>query len=199
MISSKTASTLIETLIAMVIIVVWITWVYKIYFESQKLSVTTNNRIKAIAIAREWIETTQNIRDTNWLIYWADLKNCWNSFNYDFLCIWDNVWVHKIWTWNYIVYKDTDNRWKLYDKWVSWTYKDTLYRQAYEVKLDSDWLFTQSWWIQTIKPLFTRQINISYPENEKMLVKSIVSWSDSSSPNFHSITLENILTNWKRN
>jgi hypothetical protein len=68
-------------------------------------------------------------------------------------------------------------------------------------------LYTQSWWTH-FKPTFTRQINISYidtdwnstpdQKDEKMLVKSIVSWADNSKTWYYTVTLENLLTNWKK-
>lgn len=207
---SKSWTTIIEAVIALVIIVIWIIWLYNINDKSQKLATSTENRIKAISIAREWIEVLQNIRDTNWIIFWSDTRNCWNSYNYDVTCLW-NTWVWpKIPAWNYIIYKDIDNRWKLQSKVLVWDYSSATYRATFKVYIDTtDWLYTQSWWT-SFTPLFTRVINISYPEDtnwdtifnandEKMLVKSIVSWSDNSKNWFYTTSLENLLTNWKRN
>lgn len=206
--SNKSWTTIIEAIIAMFIIIVWTMWVYTIYAKSQKISTSVENRVKAISIAREWIEVLQNIRDTNWVLFWADSKNCWNVMDYNISCLWDTVWTYKIPEWSYIIAKDDDNRWKLIDKTlITWDYEDQTYRDNYQVKMDLNWLYTQSWWAQ-FKPLFTRKIEISYPEDtnwdsifseldEKMLVKSIVSWSDNSKVWFYNVTLENLLTNWK--
>lgn len=202
-------TSIIEAIVAMMIIVIWIVWVYTIYDKSMKFSNAIENRIIAISIAREWIEVTQNIRDTNWIIFWADTRNCWNTYNYNVNCVASNAVSNKIWSWNYTIYKDTDNRWK-YQTWATlWNYSNPAYRSAYRVLLDTDWLYSQSWWISFI-PIFTRQLIISYPEDtnasttfdandEKMLVKSIVSWKDWAKEEFSTVTLENILTNWKKN
>ncbi len=204
--SSKSWTTIVEAVIAMLIIIVWIVWVYKIYTESLKISTTTENRIKAISIAREGIEVMQNIRDTNWVLFWADPKNCWNVKDYNVSCLWNDS--HKIPAWDYKIYKGVDNRWKLFSWSISWLdYSTWAYRNEYEVKLDINWLYTQSWWITSFKPLFTRKIEISYIDtnwwtadenDEKMLVKSIVSWADNSKMWFYTVTLENLLTNWKK-
>lgn len=205
--SNKLWTTIIEAMIAMFIIVVWILWVYTIHTKSQKLSTTTENRLKAISIAREWIEVMQNIRDTNWILFWADPQNCWNVQDYNINCLWNNS--YKIATWSYKTYKDIDNRWKIFSWTTVWLdYGTGTYRTDFEVKLDTNWLYTQSWWIIQFTPLFTRRIEISYPEDtnsdtfnnendEKMLVKSIVSWADNSKKWFYTVTLENLLTNWK--
>jgi hypothetical protein len=208
--STKSWTTIIEAMIAMFIVIVWIIWVFTIYTKSQKLATSTENRIKAISIAREWIEAMQNIRDTNWILFWADPQNCWNVQDYNIWCLWDNLGNNKITPWDYKIYKDIDNRWKLISGNVasSLDYSSWAYRTDYEVKLDPNWLYTQSWWTWLI-PIFTRKINISYPEDtnsdlafnrldEKMLVKSIVSWADNSKIWFYTVNLENLLTNWKK-
>lgn len=205
--SNKSWTTIIEAIIAMFIIIVWTIWVYTIYAKSQKISISVENRVKAISIAREWIEVIQNIRDTNWVLFWADSKNCWNVKDYEINCLWDNVWTHKIPAWSYKIIKDVDNRWKLIDLTsTTWNYDDQTFRDTFVVNVDADWLYTQSWWAQ-FKPLFTRKIEISYIDtnssgigdklDEKMLVKSIVSWWDNSKVWFYTVTLENLLTNWK--
>lgn len=203
--SNKSWTTIVEAIVAMLIIIIWTIWIYTIYSKSQKLSISVENRVKAISIAREWIEVLQNIRDTNWVLFSANSKNCWNAKDYDVNCLIDDT--KKITPWNYIIYKDDNNRWRLIDKTsITWSYKDKIYRDNFKVKLDSDWLYTQSWWVD-FKPIFTRKIEISYidtdnnflndEKDEKMLVKAIVSWSDSSKQWNYTITIENMLTNWK--
>lgn len=201
-------TTIIEAMIAMFIIIVWTIWVYTIYEKSQKLSTSVENRVKAISIAREWIEVVQNIRDTNWVLFWADSKNCWNVLDYNVNCLWDTSITYRIPEWSYKIYKDENNRWKLLSGSIlSWDYEDLSYRTEYQVKLDTNQLYTQSWWAASINPLFTREIKITYidtnwssgptPIDEKMLVESIVSWSDNSKVWFYTVNLENILSNWK--
>ena len=47
----------------------------------------TENKIKAINIAREGIEGMTNIRDTNWLRFSSDKINCWKVKDYSSSCI----------------------------------------------------------------------------------------------------------------
>jgi len=84
---TKKATSILEAMIVLLIIIVWVTWLYDIFNASQKLSNTTKNRIEAIEIAREWIEAMKNIRDTNWLMFGWDKTNCYNTLNYDSGCV----------------------------------------------------------------------------------------------------------------
>ena len=215
---SKVATSVAEALVVMLIIVSWTTWMYKIYIESLRLSESTANKIQAIWIAREWMEAMINIRDTNWLVFGSDIKNCWNTLNYNASCIcFDSVCTDTstdIENKNYIIYKNlnNDNRWYL--TWATnWNYSNVDYRNWNRVWLDSNWFYTQSWWLITedIKPIFTREIKIRYIDtdnppgwgvivnsnDEKMEVKSIVQWADNSSSVPHRIELTTILTNYE--
>jgi len=192
-------TSLVEAMIVMLIVIVWVVWMYNIYWSSQKLSDSTANRLQAISIAREWIEAMMNIRDTNWILFAANTNNCRNSLNYNSSCI---LWVWTlISSWSYIIYKNTDDRWTLSGA-ISWDYTDSAYRNNFLVKLDSNWFYTQSWWID-FKPLYTREIKISYPSwwwtsTWEMNVESIVKWSDSAKNWFYTINLNTTLTNWKK-
>lgn len=197
---SKSWTTIIESIVVTLIVAIWVVWVLNIFSNSQKLSTNSKNRFEAIAIAREWIEWLTNMRDTNWMNFQANIDDCWNTINYDSNCI--TWWASQIATWSYIMYKNTDNRWYLSQINVPWDYSSWTYRNAFEVKLDNEWFYTQSWWVTQIKPLFTREIIISYlpttPALQKMKVTSLVWWADSSSTKNQKVKLETILTNWKR-
>jgi len=206
---SKKATSIVEAMIVILIVTIWVVWMYKIYFNSTALIDSTENKIKAISIAREWIEAMTNIRDTNWLILWSDYKNCWNTLNYTNSCIWNtNTTASDIpnWSWWYIIYKDTDNNWKL-KNYQSWVYSSVTYRDNYRVWLSGSWFYTQTWTITNLKPVFTREIQIDYIDtdlnaltdsnDEKMKVTSIVRWADRSWKKVHEIKFESILSNWK--
>lgn len=205
--SSKKATSIVEALIIMLIIVMWIVGMYNIFSRSKSLSISTWNRVKAIQIAREGLEAMTNIRNTNILLFSSDLKNCWNVLNYNINCIWDNNPTYDIiHNGSFKVYKDADNRWKLGNISVWWDYTNSLYRNAFRVNIDSDWLYTQSGGT-AFAPLFTREIKISYEDtdgdanptsnDEKMNVSSIVRWADSSSKVPYEVRLDLLLSNWK--
>jgi len=205
----KKATSIIEAIIMILIIVIWVIWLFNIYTKSQKLSTSTKNKIEAIEIAREGIEAMENIRNTNWLVLWWDPNNCWNALNYDNACIWDTWVTHDITNWLYKIYTDSNWRWLLEAPTTSLTsknYSNSYYREFFIVRKDNNWLYTQSWWTD-FKPIYTREILIDYLDtgywahnsnNEKMLVNSIVMWTDWYGSWAHIVDLETMLTNWKK-
>lgn len=217
---SKKATSILEAIIVTMIVSMWTVWMYKIYMESNRLIDSTANRIQAIQIAREGIEAMTNIRDTNWIILWADLKNCWNTINYDAWCVWTTNATYRIRWWNtpswsvkkwYTIYKDNDNRWKLKDYDIEaaiFNYDNSDFRNKFIVWLDNNWLYNQTWSLTNIKPLFTRYIKVLYKDtdwdssasavkDEKIEVFSIVEWRDKSSEKIHKVEFSTFLTNWK--
>jgi len=212
---NKKATSIIEAIIMILILLIWILGLFNIYTKSYNLSTSTKNKIEAIEIAREWIEAMENIRNTNWVLLWADAKNCWNVLNYNNNCVWDNSSTYDITAWMYKIYTDSNWRWTLSKaSWlVSKDYKNINYRDFFRVNLDTNWLYTQNWWT-TFSPIFTREINISYiddgidesndidnwtPSNEyKMKINSIVIWLDSHWNSAHSVNLESLITNWRK-
>jgi hypothetical protein len=183
---------------------------YKIYSSSMNLENSTSNKIQAIQIAKEWLEAMTNIRDTNWLLFSSDYKNCWNTYNYDTGCVSNispNLIAHNG---HYIVYQDTDSRWKLFSpSWVSiYNFGDTNYQNAFKIWLDANGFYTNTWVTTNLYPIFTREIRVHYidtsdPTNgpdswdEKMEVRSIVQWVDPSANVPHKVELKTILSNWK--
>ncbi len=205
---SKTATTIAEAMIVTLVIVLWLTWVYKIYSESLNLTYSIENKIQAIQIAREWIEAVTNIRDTNWSIYSSDKLNCWKTLNYDSACIWDSSFTNNIKNnWNYKVLRDFNNRWILTEDTLSlWdSFSSAPYRTFYRIYLDWNKLYTHNAG-STLKQFYTRQIkttNINAKEwdnstiNDWLEIKSIVQRTDWVSTNVHKIELSTILTNYK--
>ncbi len=204
-------TSIIEAMVVMLVVVIGIVWMYGILSSSQKLSDMTHSRIEAIQIAREGIEAIMNIRDTNALLFQADLANCWNVLNYDTSCLSDTSTAYDIphW-WDFVVYQDpTTSRWTLSQK--TWygadNYFNINYKNAFQVKKNGDF-YTQTWWTIFL-PLFTRDIKITYLDNvtnavagnsntDKMKVQSVVRWTDTSSKKPYEIILETVLTNWRK-
>ena len=100
---TKKATSILEAIVTIMIVTMWVVWVYNILFESWDLVDSVAHRMKAIEIAREWIEAVTNIRDTNWIVLWADPENCWNTFNYDKTCVLNNWTGSDIKSWSYKV------------------------------------------------------------------------------------------------
>lgn len=200
---NKKATSIIEAIIIILIVVTWVTWMYKIYSNSIKLATWTKNKIQAIQIATQWIEAFTNIRDTNWQVFPGDTTNCRNTLNYDWSCIWATNNNHRIGSWSYIIYIDNSNfRWNLSKKTWLWSdYSDSTYRSNFRVWLNSKSIYTQTWVLDNLKPIYTREILVSYPDwtfTWSLLVKSKVMWADNTTNTHREVELEQILTNWKK-
>jgi hypothetical protein len=207
---NKSATSIVEAIIAIIIITTWIIWLYDVYDASLNLEKHIDNKMTATSIAREWLEAVTNIRDTNWIILWSDIDNCWNTLNYNPLCVLDNTFTYDIkeW-WHYIVYRNANHRWILEEKTL-WTYdyNNATYRSNYGVWIDSDWFYTQTWTTNNMKHRYTREIVFRYIDtnwnwfgdsnDQKVKVSSIVQWLDPSSSNEHKVELSTILWNRKK-
>lgn len=213
---NKIATSIVEAIIIVLVIAFGLTWVYMIYSESIRFVDSTQSKIQAIQIAREWLEAVENIRDTNWQLFSSDTANCWNVLNYDWSCIWNNS-ITKM-NWDYKVFRDKNNRWILEHTGSlnPNTYINKEYQDFYEVKIDKNWLYTQTWTIKMKSwAIFTRRINIkpwvnlsyidwSNIETQSstgwMIVTAIVEWRDMSIfwLNYaRKIEISNVLTNYK--
>lgn len=173
----------------------------------------TENKIKAINIAREGIEGMTNIRDTNWLRFSSDKTNCWKVKDYSSSCIGSalppypaNPWY--ISTGSYTI--DTNNGvWLLSGTatipFTTWS----TYKSAYQVNLDAKGFYSQtgtatiqctSFLQKNCKTIFTREILLDIPvpitQTGVLTVKSIVRWVDGRP---QSVILDTTLTNWKSN
>lgn len=207
--SSQNGTTIIESIVVMMIIVVWVVGMYNIFIKSQHIASSSSHRVEAIAMAREWIEALTNIRDTNWLLYGVNNKNCWHTLNYSGSCITANGTTNPfthINTGSYIIYRDTfSNRWHLANRAINGDYSTGTYKNDFRVNLEtigSGNFYTQSGWTN-FSPLFTREIKISYLDNEnppqKMKVESIVKWSDNARNGWnYEVKFDTILSNWKK-
>lgn len=204
------ATSIIEAMVVLLIVMIAITWAYNMFSKSVKVTDSNGYKLQAIAIAKEWIEAMTNIRDTNWKVLPWDYANCWNTLNYVTTCH-NNIWTATDITHNgsYYIYKDNaDYRWKLTSA-ATWNYSDVNYRNRFHVWLDSDWFYTQSWSATSLRPVFTREIKIEYLEDnivsgtfsasneQKMQVTSLVQWVDQSSNNIRKVELISVLTNWR--
>jgi len=203
---SKKATSIAEAIVILLIITSWVTWMYRIFYKSTQISVSTQNKITAIEIAKQWIEWFTNIRNTNWLQFPSDYKNCWNVLNYDTNCIWKADGTYDIDEWSYIIYRWNNNLWYLENK-NTWTFWNWTYINDYAVSL-KNWVYSQSWATENLTPVFTREIQISYlkddwvtdwnSDDNKVKVISLVQWKDNASTSPHKVKLEQILSNWKK-
>jgi len=215
---SLSATSIIESMIVLLIVVTWIVWVYTLLTSSQKLSDSTSRRIEAIQIARDGLESFTNIRDTNWIKFSADYRNCWNTLNYNSSCIGNN-WVgtditHWITQW-LLISQNANNQFIITRRShpaAGNFYSNSTYRSQFAIRKDSNGFYTQVWW--TIywvngNPFYTREIQIDYLDNNgnslwpsasnnsRMKVTSIVQWQDIAKSTPQKLEISTVLTNWK--
>lgn len=203
MFKSQRGNSIIEVMVVIIILTIGITGAYNIISSGQKLSSTTENRIKAINIAREGLEAVENIRDTNWIKFSSDYNNCWKVKNYDITCIGNSGKEYA--SGSYI----------LVQSGTLWTLSGTItpsgtyatYIGQFPIFLDTNSLpissgnniKCSSTKTSDCRTIFTRELQISHPDNDHIKVNSIVTWLDSSlTSGPHSINLETVLTNWKK-
>lgn len=211
---NKIAYSLIEVMIVLTILSMWIVWTYSFFSKSRAFLDWVSSKIEAIEIAREGIEALENIRNTNWLRFSANIDDCWDTLNYDSDCIswaWNKIW------WKTYILKNENWVFKLEEKNLSWSFKNIDYRQELSVWKDKNtWKYCQkvnninciTKWIdwKTIIWTYTRKIkveNIWYNTSDSSKVTKIkvtvtVEWIDSSKSWFRKIELVNLMTNYKK-
>lgn len=200
-------------MVVLLLLTVWITGVYSILVSSQRLSDSTAYRIEAIQIARDGLEAMMNIRDTNWIEFWGDVRNCWNTFNYNPACVWSTSAWNKIrYNWNraLIVYRD-ELTWKFFlnvQVHNNLPFSNNTYRNRFRVRYDDRWFYTQTWSINLPRE-YTREIRINYldgagvsqwsnaPNNPIMELTTIVQWQDPAASTPRRLEMSTRLTNWK--
>jgi hypothetical protein len=108
---------------------------------------------------------------------------------------------------SFSLYQSGDNKWYLKNPLSNETrsYTGATYRTDYRVGKDTNGFYTQSGGLDFV-PNFTRQIHISYintnggaidSNDQKMQIRSIVSWSDRSAAAPKKVELTTVLSNWK--
>jgi hypothetical protein len=109
---SKRGETIAETIIALTILAMGITFSSALMSGSLKNVNVSKTRVMAVNIAREGIEAMRNIRDTNWLKFSGKRRMCWNHMPQATLPD-DCDGLSLINPGSYIIYKDTTQRWRL--------------------------------------------------------------------------------------
>lgn len=215
------ATSIIEAIVVLIVVVTGIVWVYNIMISSQRLSNSTADRIEAIQIARDGLEAVTNIRDTNWQLFAADYENCWNVLSYSWWCIWVVTTSDKFASfaspptpWNRIIYKifkNSTNQMELESSIMPETHIDYgswSFRSNFGVWYDAMWFYTQNGAVSLTQPLFTRYLRFQYVDtdgsgglsrarDDKFTVTAIVEWFDPASRVPRKLEMSTVLTNWK--
>ncbi len=165
----------------------------------------TEDTIRAINLAREWIEWVTNLRNTNWLRFSSDKTNCWKVENYTSTCIGNTLWTDDIVSGSYLLYTQ-NGAWYL--SWmanIDYITDWPTYRTSYRTWLDGYAFFAQSGSVIPIDYCsslsqpncltpFTREIQLTTIWTGMLRVSSIVRWQGKRN---REVTLYSTLTNWK--
>jgi len=134
--NNKSGATMLELTIMMAIMSLWITSVLSVMMSTWDFAKDTEDSIQATNLAREWIEWIINWRNTNWLRFSSDKKNCWIVRDYNSSCIGGGNPTTTISSGSYFLY-EKNGAWflswsiSLNNDWSNWN----TYKQAYRVFL----------------------------------------------------------------
>ena len=204
---STQGSTMVELMAVLAIIGMWVAALLETIWSGMYFAKDVENNIKAINLAREGIEGMTNIRDTNWLRFSSDRRNCWRTKDYQWGCINSPTFSWLIGSGSYTIYPK-NGAWYLsgITSPPSYTSNWASYANIFKVGLDSGGFWTQTGVVASPKcssdvnvgclTIFTREININVTGTGMMNVQSIVRWQGKRD---RSVILETVLTNWKSN
>ncbi len=195
----KKWSSFIEIMAMMAILSVSIAAMFSTVTSWIYFSKDSENRIKAINLAREWIEWITNLRNTNWIRFSSDQVNCWRILNYDAYCI--GSISHSTWSsiWTGVVVKS----YVLENKNGAWYLTGTT--SGTWLWIDSNWFYYASGTTpsdircslsitKNCRSTFTREIRAIEANSWILNVTSLVDWNEHWAEN---VTLTTTLTNWR--
>lgn len=207
--SSKKWATMIELMAMIVILWLGISGMFSVVTWGMYFAKDTEDTIKAINIAREWIEWVTNIRNTNWLRFSSDRANCWKVLDYSSTCIGSSS-PSTIMSGSNLLYS-RNGLWYLSGVTNLWTPTAgawTTYYNRFKTIQESDWFINQTWSVSypqcdnitqnNCQTIFTREMIIGYdsaPSGSWIItVKSVVYWN---TKRLQKVELSTTLTNWK--
>lgn len=190
-------------MIMLSVITLALTTMFVVLTQTINFSYDTESRIKAVNLAREWIEAVTNIRNTNWLRFSSDRKNCWDSKNYSNACFnpstgastnkinanEEYILISKNWAWELWTSLNKD----VYVNW-SWTYYQWTTSGPTILCKNTKNNNSQS---TNCKSPFQREIKITKKNNDSMDVAVTVTWFNGFGK--RKVELTSTLTNWKSN
>lgn len=196
---AKAAESLIETLIAITVIVLATTAALSVLRTSQQGNEVIGQKVIAINIAMEGFEALQNLRDTNYLLFASDPDNCWNKieitdvadcatagatntitdgYNYyltrDFASTSTTMFA---WSLNQLTNTSTQGYLSLYDLDLDGgtDWESQIYAQSTSTGVSPGYMYSPS----ASRSLFQRVITIDYPSSSDYYDATItVHWYD---------------------
>ena len=197
----KKGSSLIEIMAMMAVLWIAVAAMFSTVIGGIYFAKDSENKIKAINLAREGIEGITNLRNTNWLRFSSDQINCWRIEGYQSNCIWNNTFAvnNSVWTgWTTTSYvlENKNGAWYLTGT-TSWSGLWVDNNGFYYSSGITSWDIRCNFEITTnCRSPFTRVIRIFIPSwnTGSMSIKSTVDWFERRPQN---VTVETTLTNWK--
>ena len=216
---TKKGSVMIEVLVSLFIFGMGLAGATALISSAIHANSVNKNRIIALNLAREGIEAVRNMRDTNWMTWSANMRQCWNFWDNtdedgevdddDLACnisVGDDQNNHpfgKLSDGNFVRdfivdFDETNYRWALIPIPNSSSLSSELY-------LNNNNLYTHKP-TGNIKTNFRRDIEITYIDNidgdfpadpakdNRILVKSTVTWQEENVS--HEVVLAQTLTDY---
>lgn len=123
--------TIAETIIALSVLAIGVTIASSAIVSSLRNMNNAKNRIIAVNLAREGLETMRNVRDTNWLQYSDRRRQCWNHNPGQIPCDGSTPLPPG----RYVIYRDANHRFLLAEATIE---NRELALIDFDLTLDSD-------------------------------------------------------------
>ena len=196
----KNGASLIEIMAMIAVLGLAVTAMFSTVIGGIYFARDSENRIKAINLAREWLEWVTNLRNTNWLRFSSDQTNCWKVQWYLAGCIGDSSAVPTTARLSTIAYvlTNTNGAWYLTGASTTasglWVDSNGYYLASGATTPKCSISLTTN-----CQSPFTREIRITNASNSgigsgSMTVTAVVDWYEKRAQN---VTLKTTLTNWK--
>ena len=139
--SNRKWESLIEIMIAIVILTIVLISMSKILWNSKITAKSSEKRIEAVSLAKEWLEIFRYYRKYNYMKYSDKKRICWNFLEDN----WDDpsdAYPH-IW-WDWILNASDDNCLENIQVWKDWSANHILLDDKYYVPLQN--LSNENFW-----------------------------------------------------
>ena len=193
----KNGASLIEIMAMIAVLGLAVTAMFSTVIGGIYFAHDSENRIKAINLAREGIEWVTNLRNTNWLRFSSDQTNCWKVQWYVASCIGDSTSTTTRLSSTAYILANTNGAWYLTGTVTGsglWIDANGYYMASGATTPVCTISLTTN-----CRSPFTREIRITNATNigagsGSITITAVVDWYEKRAQN---VTLTTTLTNWK--
>ena len=207
--TNRKGATLMELMAMLLVVSLALTAFFYTLSQSLVFARDAEARIKAVALAREGVEAMYNIRNTNWLRFSSSRTKCWDSLNYDPMCL-NGANGNKIENGSYILYSE-NGLWKLESTTAGdWGSGFTASATRFQIGITKDGWYTgkngydqskscvnignSSGSFRDCRSIFSREVQIKEKTETTMKAEVSVHWFNERP---RSVSLVADVTNWK--